>query len=89
MASLTLVVTGAELPPTPVDVTDELEPAGAVPSGTALEPPIGAATAEEDELVGAFTGQTVVDTAMTEVRTVVDCAGQSVTVGAQLVMVIS
>lgn len=85
---LTLVATAALLPPTSVGPAAWLEPAGAVPSGTELEPPIAAAGAEELELAVALTGQTVVDTAMTEVTTVVDAAGQSVTVGAQLVMVI-
>jgi len=86
---LTLVVTGAELPPTSIELADGLEPAGAVPSGTELEPPSAAATTEEDGLAVAFTGTTVVDTATTEVRTEIDLAGQLVTVGAQLVMVIS
>lgn len=81
-------MTRAELPPVLTGLTGWLELAGAVPSGTELEPPIGATTAEEDDLAVAFTGQTVVDTAMTELMTVVDPAGQLVTVGAQLVMVI-
>jgi hypothetical protein len=38
---------------------------------------------------GDDTGQTVVEIAMVEVTTIVECAGQLVTVGAQLVMVIS
>ena len=84
-----MVEAEAELPATSVGLAGWLEPAGAVPSGTELESPMAAAMAEEDEVSVAVTGQTVVETAMTEVTTVVDSAGQLVTVGAQLVMVIS
>ena len=42
-----------------------------------------------DPEFGDDTGQTVVEIAMVEVTTIVECAGQLVTVGAQLVMVIS
>jgi hypothetical protein len=42
-----------------------------------------------DPEFGEDTGQTVVEIAIVEVTTIVECAGQLVTVGAQLVMVIS
>jgi hypothetical protein len=66
---------------------------GAGPLGEELptgELPVGAGT-EVLCPVGcvSVTGQTVVDTAMVEVTTVVESAGQLVTVGAQLVMVTS
>jgi hypothetical protein len=79
------------------EVDGEGEEAGAVdPGGTAVN--------EETEKVpvrgtalddaggpefGEDTGQTVVEIAIVEVTTIVECAGQLVTVGAQLVMVIS
>jgi len=77
---------GTELEPPMGAAMAELE--GLVPRAAELEAPIGAATAEL-EIPVAVTGHTVVETAMTEVTTVVDSAGQLVTVGAQLVMVIS
>jgi hypothetical protein len=79
------------------EVDSEGEEAGAVDLG-------GTAVNEETEKVpvrgtalddaggpefGEDTGQTVVEIAIVEVTTIVECAGQLVTVGAQLVMVIS
>ena len=81
-----MVATEAESEAAPVEPPVWLAPPGAVPRGTELEPPTAAATAEVG-LAVAETGHTVVETATTEVTTVVDAAGQSVTVGAQLVMV--
>jgi hypothetical protein len=70
------------------DQTDEygaLELTGRTP----LE--LGTPGTDEDPAAGvvSVTGQTVVEIAMVEVTTVVESAGQLVTVGAQLVMVIS
>ena len=52
---------------------------------------LGTPGTDEDPAAGvvSVTGQTVVEIAMVEVTTVVESAGQLVTVGAQLVMVIS
>lgn len=50
---LTLVVTWTELPLVSAGLTGWIEPAGAVPRGTEREPPIGATTAEEEELAVA------------------------------------
>ncbi len=89
-------MTSAELPAgMPVGAATSLELRGAVPRGTEPEPPaVGATTAELEAPIGTpvalsvgVTGHTVVDTAMTEVTTVVDSAGQLVTSGAQLVTV--
>jgi len=49
---------------------------------------IDGAEVDSDEVV-SVTGQTVVLMGIVEVMTVVECAGQFVTVGAQLVIVIS
>ena len=79
---------------------DELGPAGAAGEvlDTGLEPEGPAAgvvpeglpvTAGVDDVSEAVMGQTVVEMAMVEVTTTVECAGQLVTVGAQLVMVTS
>jgi hypothetical protein len=95
---------GGALEPGAEEVTGELplgpagleeDPAGAVWVGT--DPP-GAVSVGEDPAgvvdwpaagVVSVTGQTVVEMAMVEVTTVVESAGQLVTVGAQLVIVIS
>ena len=75
----------------------EGEKAGAVdPGGTAVNEEIENVPVRGRALIdaggpefGDDTGQTVVEIATVEVITIVDCAGQLVTVGAQLVMVIS
>jgi hypothetical protein len=85
--------------------TGEVSPAGEVaepvtgdePEGTAGEVagklPLGLAATDgaevESDDVVSVTGQTVVRTAIVEVITLVESAGQLVTVEAQLVMVIS
>jgi hypothetical protein len=63
--------------------------AGELTGRTPLE--LGTPGTDEDPAAGvvSVTGQTVVEIAMVEVTTVVESAGQLVTVGAQLVMVIS
>jgi hypothetical protein len=54
-----------------------------------LEPASTEEGRETEAVSVAVTGHTVVETAMVEVMTLIELAGQSVTVGAQLVMVIS
>jgi len=68
---------------TPLGVV--LEPEGAVGEVDTGETPVGA----EGEVSVSVTGQIVVEIAMVEVITVVEWAGQLMTVGAQLVIVIS
>lgn len=86
------LVTG-ELPLGPAGLDDD--PAGTLSVG--IEP-VGAVSVGEDPAgvvdwpaagVVSVTGHTVVEMAMVEVTTVVESAGQLVTVGAQLVIVIS
>ena len=77
---------GEVLTPGAGDVTGEL------PLGTAGLISVGVDPAGVDPLaagVVSVTGHTVVEMAMVEVTTVVESAGQLVTVGAQLVIVIS
>lgn len=76
---LTEPVTGDE-----PDGTAE-EVAGKLPLGLA---PTDGAEVDSDKVV-SVTGQTVVRIAIVEVTTLVESAGQSVTVAAQLVIVIS
>lgn len=89
-------VTG-ELPLGPMEPEgeDTGETTGGVATGTdelAGKVPLGAGTRGVDTTVEeavSVTGQTVVEMGMVEVTTDIDSAGQSVTVGAQLVMVYS
>jgi hypothetical protein len=76
----------------PVSVAVSVAVSEGVTSGVGLPELEPAATEEgrETEAVSvAVTGHTVVETAMVEVMTLIELAGQLVTVGAQLVMVIS
>lgn len=63
--------------------------AGALEDGTTGPAEVEEAGADEDGPADGVTvtGQTVVETATTEVVMIVECAGQFLTVGAQLVMV--
>lgn len=89
-------VTG-ELPLGPMEPEgeDTGETTGGVATGTdelISKVPLGAGTRGVDTIVEeavSVTGQTVVEMGMVEVTTDIDSAGQSVTVGAQLVMVYS
>lgn len=65
------------------------EGAGTVGAGPVVLDPEGTGTGSVPGLPVSVTGQTVVEIAMVEVTTVVESAGQLVTVGAQLVMVTS
>ena len=81
----------------PGAVSVGLTPVGADSDGLVEEDPAGAVSVGVDPAgvdwpaagVVSVTGHTVVEIAMVEVTTVVESAGQLVTVGAQLVIVIS